>query len=75
MEVSGAGHEQLADQAGPTERFLSDWQLLNDHGELPTPADAGALVARAPRPHRLSLTVEPDGVAISCARLAHPKEP
>jgi hypothetical protein len=66
-----ADHEHVPDAAaGPTERFPSQWQLLDDNGELPTPARAGELMARVPSHHRLSLTLEPDGVEISCVRLA-----
>lgn len=71
QELPEAGHEYLVGVAGgPTERFPSEWQLLDDNGELPTPAVISELMARPPTPHWLSLTLEPDGVEISCMRLA-----
>jgi hypothetical protein len=72
LDLAGAGHECIAAaDGGPTERFPSQWQLLDDDSQLPTPATAAELMTRAPAPHRIAFTLDPDGgIEITCARLA-----
>jgi len=72
QNLAGADHECVATTAGETaERFPSQWQLLDDDSQLPTPSSAAELMARAPAPHRISLTLDHDGdIEIACVRLA-----
>jgi hypothetical protein len=72
LDLAGAGHEcdELPD-GGRVEWFPSRWQLLTDDSQLPTPASAAELAARAPAPHRISLTLDRDGdLEIACIRTA-----
>jgi hypothetical protein len=70
QSLAGADHERIEADGVWSERFPSQWQLLDDDCRLPTPAKAAELMARSPGPHRISLTLEPDGIEIACARLA-----
>jgi hypothetical protein len=72
QDLAGADHRCIAvADGGPAERFPSQWQLLDDDSQLPTPTSAAELMARAPAPHHISLTLDPDGsIEIACARLA-----
>jgi hypothetical protein len=70
LTLPGVAHEQIATATGYAERYLSQWQLLDDAGELPGAERVAELMQRPPRPHRITLTLEPDGIEISCTRLA-----